>query len=302
MLAKDLLKEFKFECEIRKFSPRTIKGYINNNLLFLNFCEKEFRITELSSIKRAHIKGYVHFLMQKKLAETYINGLLKCFRAFFKYCVNEGYIPENPCLKVGWQKESKVIIKAFSDDEVSRLLNVEGDTAYLTVRNKAIFAMFFDTGIRCLELCSLINSDIKESYINISEGKGKKERHVGKSPKLEKYLMRYERIREHYLKDKTIRYDNYFLSRTGQPMTVTGVEKIMEIAGKKADVRKEIRCSPHTCRHYFAQTQLRNGLDVYSLSRILGHENISITKRYLQSIQDRDIVQMAIKTSPLMNL
>ncbi|WP_353846378.1 site-specific integrase [Clostridium sp. ZBS13] len=71
---------------------------------------------------------------------------------------------------------------------------------------------------------------------------------------------------------------------------------------QKANIRNEIRCSLHTCRHYFVQAQLRNGVDVYSLSRLLGHENISITKRYLQSIQDGDIVEMSVKTSPLMNL
>jgi integrase/recombinase XerD len=99
-----------------------------------------------------------------------------------------------------------------------------------------------------------------------------------------------------------IKHDNYFLSNTGLPLTIEAVERIVKIAGEIAGVRKEIRCSPHTCRHYFAQTQLKNGLDVYSLSRILGHENIMITKRYLQSIQDEDIVLMAMKTSPLMNL
>lgn len=302
MLAKDALKEFRFECQIKKFSPRTIRGYINNNALFLTYCEKEFNVFELGDVKSPHIKGYIQFLIQKKLSETYINGLIKCFRAFFKYCVDEGYISGNPCLKVGWQKEPKVIINTFNDEEVSRLLCVEGDTHFLTVRNKAIFAMLFDTGVRCLELCNLKSADIKDTYISIVEGKGNKERHVGKSPKLEKYLIRYERIREHYFKDKIVKEDNYFLSRTGRPLTVTGVEKVLEIAGVKAGVRKEIRCSPHTCRHYFAQTQLRNGLDIYSLSRLLGHESINITKRYLQSLQDKNIVQMSVKTSPLMNL
>ncbi len=47
---------------------------------------------------------------------------------------------------------------------------------------------------------------------------------------------------------------------------------------------------------------VKNGLDVYSLSRLLGHEDISITKRYLQSMTDEDIVVNAVKTSPLMNL
>jgi len=115
-------------------------------------------------------------------------------------------------------------------------------------------------------------------------------------------MMKYERIREYYFKDKKVKDNNYFLSNKGLPLTIESIERVVKNAGEIVGVRKEIRCSPHTFRHYFAQTQLRNGLDVYSLSRILGHENIMITKRYLQSIHDEDIVEMALKTSPLMNL
>ena len=87
-----------------------------------------------------------------------------------------------------------------------------------------------------------------------------------------------------------------------EEMFKKAVERIVKICGKEAKIRSEIRCSPHTCRHYFAQAQLRNGLDVYSLSRLLGHEDISITKRYLQGLEDRNIVEISVKTSPLMNL
>lgn len=301
MLLQDVLKEFVFECEIRKYTKRTIKGYRNNNALFFNYLESEFNITELEEVKQVNIKCYIQFLMKKGLAETYINGILKCFRAFYKYCVEEEYVNDNPCKKVSWQKEPKVIIKAFMDEEVSSMLKVYDYSDYLNARNKTILALLFDTGIRNLELCMLKHQDIKETYITIN-GKGNKERHVGKSPLLEKHIIKYQRIKEYYIKDKRVTDDNFFLSRTGKPLTVEAIERVLRKAGEIAGVRDEIRCSPHTCRHYFAQAQLRNGLDVYSLSRVLGHENIMITKRYLQSLQDRDIVQMSIKTSPLMNL
>ncbi|WP_233190773.1 hypothetical protein [Sporosarcina sp. P19] len=55
-------------------------------------------------------------------------------------------------------------------------------------------------------------------------------------------------------------------------------------------------------RHYLAQKQFQNGLDVYSFSRLLGHERIEITKRYLEGLEDTTIVDNAIKTRPLMNL
>ena len=48
--------------------------------------------------------------------------------------------------------------------------------------------------------------------------------------------------------------------------------------------------------------KIKNNLDVYSLSRLMGHENIKITQRYLQGMQDKDIVSRSISSSPLMNL
>ena len=103
------------------------------------------------------------------------------------------------------------------------------------------------------------------------------------------------------IRDRNIS-NRLFLSRTGQPLTVEAIEKIVKIAGEKANVRSDIRCSPHTCRHYFAQSQLKNGIDVYSLSRLMGHGNIMITQRYLNSMRDDEITVRSIKTSPLMNL
>jgi integrase/recombinase XerD len=50
------------------------------------------------------------------------------------------------------------------------------------------------------------------------------------------------------------------------------------------------------------KSNLRNGLDLYSCSKIAGHENIQITKRYLQGIETENILEMAQETRPLMNL
>ena len=301
MLARECAEEFQVECQLRRLSKRTIKGYINNTLLFLNFVEKQFQLTDVEAIKAAHIKQYVAYLISKDLTPSYINGILKCLRAFFKYVKNEGYIAQNPADRVSWQKEGKVLILAFTDQEVQAMLEVYNFETYLSARNKLILAMAFDTGARNTEMCEITNQDIRDNVILI-HGKGNKERHVPLTPYLKKMLMKYSRIKERYFYDKNIQYANLFLSRTGKPMTKEAMERVFKIAGEEASIRKEIRCSPHTARHYYAQANLRNGLDVYSLSRLLGHENINITKRYLQSIQDENIVDMAVKTSPLRNV
>jgi len=80
------------------------------------------------------------------------------------------------------------------------------------------------------------------------------------------------------------------------------VDTVLKVAGKGCNVSPDVRVSAHTFRHTYAQYQLKNGLDLYSLSRILGHENISITQTYLNSMKDIDVLEQAHKTSPLMNL
>ena len=292
LILQDVIKEFIFEIKLRNYSERTIKGYKNNILKFARYMENEFEIVEIEDITHIHIKSYLNFLKENGLTEVYINTILKNLRSFYKYCFTEGYCL-NIALKVGWLRERKIIIKTFSDNEIRKMMDVYNYSSYIHARNKCIMAILIDTGIRNFELCQLKITDM---------GKGKKERVVPISPYLKKIMIKYERIREGYLKNNILHYDNYFLSYRNKPLTIEAVERIVRLCGEKANVNKNIRCSPHTLRHYFAQSQLKNGLDVYSLSRLLGHENVTITKRYLQGLKDKEVLELGVKSSPLMNL
>ena len=301
MLLSDCIEEFQVDCELRRLSKRTIKGYVNNNLLFATYLKNEFDIEDVEQVKPPHIKQYALYLSKTDHKPTYINGILKCIRAFFKYCTSEELISRNPSLRVPWQKEGQVLIETFTDDEVKRLLDAFDYSSYLQARNKLILTIAFDTGARNTEICNILCSDIHDNTILI-HGKGNKERNVPISPYLRKVMIRYERLKAVFFKNKILKYDNYILSRTAKPLTKEAIEHIFNQANEVAKVRSEIRCSPHTARHYFAQANLKNGLDVYSLSRLMGHCSVNITKTYLQSLKDKEIVSMACLTSPLMNL
>lgn len=300
MLLQDAVKEYIYEIQIRNYTPRTIKGYKNNILRFSQFISNQWKVTELEEVSSAHIKQYLNSLKEKGRSPVYINTILKNLRSFFQYCYEEGYCM-NIAKKVIWLKEKKTVISSFNDVEVKKMLEHWKFSSYLHARNKCIIAVLFDTGIRNFELCQLKKLAVKETVIHIM-GKGRKERVVPISPYLKRIMIKYERIREAYLSDDILHYDNYFLSSRNKPLTTEAIERIVKLAGKGANVREEIRCSPHTCRHYFAQAQLRNGLDVYSLSRLLGHEDIAITKRYLQGLKDTEVLELGVKSSPLMNL
>lgn len=304
MLLQDVLKEFIFDCRMRKLSERTIKSYKNNNLALFRYFENEFELTELEEVTRAHIQEYIRFLVSKELTEVYINSVIKCFRSFFNYAIEEGYILEkrNPMNKVKFQKEPKVLINTFNDDEVRKMINYYGTKKFLDTRNRCIMIILFDTGIRNNELCDIKMGHVRDTYIEI-HGKGKKIRHVPITVIMNKILIRYLRVRENYIKDKSTYETEYlFLSQKGRKLTIETVENIVKKCGEGCNVRPEIRCSPHTCRHYYAQSQLKNGCDLFTVSKLLGHDNINITKRYLQSISNDDFFQLACRTSPLSNL
>lgn len=300
MLINDVYKEYIYEIKTRNYTERTIKGYKNNLNKFFTYCKEQHGLLEIEEVTHIHIKQYINVLKNKNLSESYINTILKNIRSFYAYCYKEEYCL-NISKKVNFLREKTVLIETFTDSEVRKILDAYKMDTYINARNRCIISILLDTGIRNSELCNIKNIDVKETVIHIF-GKGRKERVVPISPYLKKVMIKYERIKNSYLQDNPLHYDNYFLSYRCKPLTVEAVERILKIAGSRARVRDNIRCSPHTCRHYYAQTQLRNGLDIYSLSRLLGHETVNITKRYLQSIKDEQIVEISVETSPLMNL
>lgn len=302
MLLENVLKEYLYECNLRKMSERTVKGLRNNNKRLFVFLRSEFKITELEEVKRIHIQAYVEYLSDLGRKETYVNTLLKSYRGFFRYCEDEEYIKENPMKKIKFQREEMPVIQTFNQNEVRNMIGYYSGRKFLDVRNKLIVVILFDSGIRNHELCDILLEDITDNSIKI-HGKGKKIRYVPITPMINKMLIRYLRVRDVYICDKLNYQKEYlFLSQKGKKLTVETIERIIRTCGEETGVRKEIRCSPHTCRHYYAQAQLKNGCDLFTVSRLLGHNNINITKRYLSSLQTEDSLEMAIKTTPLSNL
>ena len=80
------------------------------------------------------------------------------------------------------------------------------------------------------------------------------------------------------------------------------IAETLDRAAKEVGVNSLVRVSPHTCRHTFAHQELKNGLDLYSLSRLLGHESVSITQRYLEAVRDEQVLTSAKKTGVLAHL
>lgn len=301
MRMDDCMEEFLYDCECRHLAKGTLRNYRAQISFLVNYL-KDIGIIDLEQVKPLHIRNFLRMKQEQGCKPTYVNDLLKAHKTMFNYLEEEGYIDFNAAAKVKNVKQPKVVIETFTEDEVKAMIGFYSEPDYRSVRNKTIMALLFDTGMRCNEMIMMCPEDIGPDYILVKHGKGSKERIVPKSLYLGKQLMRYERVRQGYFGEKALKHDNYFLSTRGKPLTGEVVARMLKVAAHEVGVNPSIRVSPHTCRHTFAHMQLKNGLDVYSLSRVMGHVNISITQRYLQGIRDRDIINSSKRTSPLMNL
>ena len=299
MLLNDVREEFAFHCQCRNLSPRTIKNYGKQIDYLIRFLQEK-GIKHVQDVEPKDIKSFLLEMKRTKHTPNYINDLLKAYKVFFRYAYNEGYTETLLTEKIQNVKAPKVIIRTFSEQELKKLSNYYQGYDYLNIRNKVIMLLLIDTGIRLSELIGLTEEQLKYDYI-IIRGKGAKERVVPKSPLLGKWLINFLAVRKSYFAYHIIP-DNIFLSRNGKPLTSTMIDHIVKEAGRACGVSEDIRVSAHTFRHTYAQYQLKNGLDIYSLSRLLGHESISITQTYLNGLRDKEVLKQAQNTSPLMNI
>ena len=291
------LREYLLECEVRKYTPKTLKSYRNNLELFVRYLEEKEQITEIEDISLGIIKKFTQFMLKNGRKATYVNGLLKTIKSFVQYCYEEGYGGFNTKKNFKWCKEEKTVITTFQPSHVKKMLSSCNGSDFLSLRDKAILSVLFETGIRCYELCCITPQDIHDDFILIN-GKNHKQRVVPITPILKKVLIKYEASKENYFTLKNTD-DYYFLSFHGKQLTNCAIEQIIKRHGEGIE---GIRVSPHTCRHFFAQTQVKLGTDLYTISRLLGHENLRITQIYLNSLRNEEIIEIAKQKSVLMNL
>ena len=301
MFLTELIREFLFDCKVRELSDLTVKNYEKQLQKFRHFVRENFQVIQFEELKPIHVKEYISSLQDRGCKPAYINDLLKAVKCLCSYAQREGYSEEILTKRIRNVKQPKVLIHTFSTKDISLMIKYFNGSDYMSVRNKMILMVFFDTGIRLAELTNMKMDQIQDSYF-IIYGKGRKERVVPKNPAVGKFLYKYLTAREKYFMGRHFEEEYVFLSKNGRQLTNEGVRVFMKEAAEAVGVNPKVRVSPHTCRHTFAHQQLKNGLDLYSLSRLLGHESVAITQRYLESIEDTQILTSARKTSVLANL
>ena len=155
-------------------------------------------------------------------------------------------------------------------------------------RDHAILLTLIDTGIRLPELAGMKVPDIDydQNLIRVM-GKGSRERYAPSGRPVAKTMMKYQM--KH--RPEALGTDHFWLRHDGQSLTSQRVQRIETSFGDKAGLN---RCYPHKLRHSSLVMYLRNGGDVFSLQKKLGHRSLSITRRY-SNLAYRDVRDRHLK-------
>ncbi|GIN88455.1 tyrosine recombinase XerC [Heyndrickxia sporothermodurans] len=249
MFIEDILEEYMYHCQAKGFTNKTMKNKRQEFKQLKMYLREERGITDLESITVHDLRAYARLKQQQGLQAQSIVSMFRMIKAFFSWCYNEEYIKENFAKKVELSKVPVKILNGFTADEIQSMTNSFSYKSYIEARSKAIIAVLADCGLRAMEIRGLKTNNVRNTSILVN-GKGNKERIMFISPVLKRILIKYERIKNEYFKDKDTT-ENYFLSYTGNGISHVALDNIIKEAGKRANV-KDKRGSPHTFRHFYA--------------------------------------------------
>lgn len=312
-VALDLIRGYQLCAATEGKSPNAIAIVTNSVNYFFDFFTTEGRNKDVPQISQHEIRAFVLHLQQKRCFSNHrfnpvqdrglsghtINCYLRSLRIFFSWLVSEGIIQDNPFDRVKIPRPPRKLTPTFTDSQIQELLNVIDARTPGGYRDHTIILTLLDTGMRVSELCHLKLNDVwlEEGMLKVL-GKGNKERLIPMGKQVQRCLWHYiSRFRPEPL---VASGNLLFLAQDGKPLTKDRAEKIMARYGKKAGL-KGVRCSPHTLRHTAAVKFLRNGGDVFSLQRMLGHASLEMTRRYCE-LADTDVKQAHMTASPVDNL
>ncbi|PLR84289.1 hypothetical protein CVD25_21460 [Bacillus canaveralius] len=301
------LEDYLTEIEIQNYSKSTVKNKKAILLQFERWLFESYKM-ELEDTTTRHIKRYIKHLLDDGIKANTINTRLKTLNNFYKFCIKEKILKDNPLDDIELLKEEKVMIKPFSIKDIQKMIDFYCGTNFMDVRNRTILTCLFETGIRSAELSGIKLTDVFEDAILI-RGKGDKQRLVPISLHLRKALVKYRRVREKYLKGQEcpflfvctrtkgggLKKDVSSIGRMGHEAVLNVVKR----SGKACGV--DVALLVHSCRRSFAQIAL-GSTDLYTVSRLLGHNHVATTEKYIQSMEDKTVLERGRNASPLSTL
>ncbi len=261
------------------------------------------------------LRGFVDWLDQRcvdQLTQTDISDFLVCrfkqgisasssarllssIRQFYGYLIRCGYSENDPSSGIKSPRKGHMLPEIFTEQEVDCLLDSPSEHSSLGLRDKAMLALLYATGMRVSELVSLSLTQINfnQGLLRVT-GKGQKERLIPIGEHALDLLTRYlQEARGQLLGQK--HSDAVFVTKRGSAMSRQAFWYLIKRYGKQAGLIRHF--SPHTLRHAFATHLLNHGADLRAVQLLLGHSDLSTTQIYTH-IADQRLKQLHSRYHP----
>ena len=320
---------------VRNSSPHTVLNYGKDLEQFLTYLSPPgAQPPALTEVTHQIIREYVAHLHEEGLQKSSIARKLAALRSFFKYCVRDGVLKENPARLVSTPKLPKRIPSVLSAEEMNDFLNQlaetgkpitaaitrgqkpqlsarpanrarqRGDSRLLLRRDRALLELLYAAGLRVSELTGLNLSDMdrRERMLRV-RGKGNKERIVPYGTKAQEALEAYWPVREQLLlqaqrsgaRREPPHIEAIFLNYAGGRLTQRSVGRIVKKYVRLVNINWDLH--PHSLRHAFATHLLADGADLRAIQELLGHESLSTTQKYTHA-SIRQLMEVYDKSHP----
>ena len=257
-----MLQKYIATKRIEGIAESTLERYADQNLKLLQFLRKP-----LDEITAYDIRFYLSYRREtKKVSNSTLDGIRRCYSSFFGWLAAEGAIQKNPCAVVAQIKSRKQVRLPFSAVDLEKMRK-----SCRTIRDLALLDFLYSTGCRVSEVARMDISDVDFERMECKVlGKGNKERIVYLTPvaamNLQEYLDSREDSGEHL-------FDGWKERRISK----SGIETLVRKIGKKSGVEK---AHPHRFRRTLATNLMDRGMNIQDVAMILGHADLKTTQIY----------------------
>ena len=255
----------------RRSSAHTVRNYRRDIAALL----ERAGVTPLSKLQIHDIRRFISQLHGAGLGPRSLARMLSAWRGFYRYLARDHGYAGNPALGIRAPKAAKRLPHALSPDEAHRLLTMTPEGA-LAVRDKAMFELFYSSGLRLSELTGLAPTDVNfaDGTVRVT-GKGSKTRIVPVGTHAIDALKQWLKTRA---KIAGCQAEALFLNRRGRRLSPRSVQQRLKSWALRQGVATNVH--PHVLRHSFASHVLQSSGDLRAVQEMLGHASISTTQVY----------------------
>lgn len=289
------IEDYLLACQAERRAPKTIVGYRTALTRLARFVGA----VEPGALDAATLRRWLRWLQDDGLSATTQRNYLVVVRAWLGWLeAEDGYAVDAAFLRrVKTPTLDTEQPDPLDDAQIRALWSGCSATTWRGVRTRAILAVLLDSGVRASELCGLrlADVDLDEGTIVVraATSKSRRTRTIALGARARREVGRWWRAKRHAWDQATTA--PFFCGWNQRPIGVRTLHRLLVRHGVRCGVPG---CNPHRFRHTFAVQCLRAGINPLTLMRLLGHTDLTMTRRYVKLLE-ADVATEKREKSPL---